>query len=55
MYIVESNPNLTHNEIPNIVQGLDYIFMNGDHAVTATYWADEKCIRILTLVAFINF
>jgi hypothetical protein len=39
---VESNPNLTHNEIPNIVQGLDYIFLNGDHAIVATYWADEK-------------
>jgi hypothetical protein len=39
---VESNPNLTHNEIPNIVQGLDYIFLNGDHAIVATYWADEN-------------
>jgi hypothetical protein len=39
---VESNPNLTHNDIPNIVRGLDYIFLNGDHAVVATYWADEK-------------
>jgi hypothetical protein len=39
---VESNPDLTHNEIPNVVRGLDYIFMNGDHAVTATFWADEK-------------
>ncbi len=38
---VESNPNLTHNEIPNIVQGLDYVFLNGDHAVVATFWADE--------------
>ncbi len=39
---VESNPNLTHNEIPNIVMGLDYIFLKGDHAVVATYWAEEK-------------
>jgi hypothetical protein len=39
---VESNPNLTHNDIPNIVRGLDYIFLKGDHAVVATYWADEK-------------
>jgi hypothetical protein len=39
---VESNPDLTHNEIPNVVRGLDYIFMNGDHAVTATLWAEEK-------------
>jgi len=39
---VESNPNLTHNEIPNVVRGLDYIFLNGDHAVIATFWADDK-------------
>ncbi len=39
---VESNPNLTHNDIPNIVQGLDYVFLNGDHAIVATYWADEN-------------
>ncbi|MGZ6347291.1 MAG: hypothetical protein ACXWNC_06965 [Anaerolineales bacterium] len=39
---VESNPNLTHNEIPNIVQGLDYVFLNGDHAIVATFWADEN-------------
>jgi hypothetical protein len=39
---VESNPNLTHNELPNIVRGLDYIFLIGDHAIVATYWADEK-------------
>jgi hypothetical protein len=39
---VESNSNLTHNDIPNVVQGLDYIFMNGNHAIVATYWADEK-------------
>jgi hypothetical protein len=39
---VESNPNLTHNQIPNIVQGMDYIFLNGDHAIVATYWADAN-------------
>jgi hypothetical protein len=39
---VESNPNLTHNEFPNIVRGLDYIFLNGDHAVVATYWVDKQ-------------
>ncbi len=39
---VESNPNLTHNEIPNVVRGLDYIFMADGHAVVATYWADES-------------
>jgi hypothetical protein len=39
---VESNPNLTHNQIPNIVRGMDYLFMNGGHAIIVTYWADEK-------------
>ncbi|HCC79401.1 MAG: hypothetical protein A2X25_06745 [Chloroflexi bacterium GWB2_49_20] len=39
---VESNPNLTHNEFPNIVRGMDYIFLTGDHAVVATYWADKQ-------------
>jgi len=39
---VESNPDLTHSEIPNIVRGLDYIFLKGDHAIVATYRADEK-------------
>jgi hypothetical protein len=38
---IESNPDLTHNEIPNVVRGLDYIFLNGDHAIVATYWADK--------------
>ncbi len=42
---VESNPNLTHNQIPNIVRGLDYIFLNGDHAIVATYWADENAFE----------
>ena len=42
---VESNPNLTHNEIPNIVRGMDYIYLKGDHAIVATYWADEKAFE----------
>ncbi len=39
---VESNPNLTHNQTPNIVRGMDYLFMSGGHAIIVTYWADEK-------------
>jgi len=39
---VESNPDLTHNDFPSVVHGEDYIFMNGDHAVVASYWADEN-------------
>lgn len=42
---VESNPDLTHNSIPNIVRGLDYIFLNGDHVIVATYWADENAFE----------
>jgi hypothetical protein len=42
---VESNPNLTHNQIPNIVRGLDTIFLNGDHAIVATFWADENAFE----------
>jgi hypothetical protein len=42
---VESNPDLTHNDIPNIVRGLDYIFLNGDHAIVAAYWADENAFN----------
>ncbi|MBE3142952.1 MAG: hypothetical protein IMZ61_03395 [Planctomycetes bacterium] len=42
---VESNPDLTHNDIPNIVRGLDYIFLNGDHVIVATYWADENAFE----------
>jgi len=37
---VESNPNMTQNKLPNVVRGMDYIFMNGDHAVVVTFWAE---------------
>jgi hypothetical protein len=39
---VESDPNLTKAQIPNIVRGLDYIYLTGDHAVVVTYWADKE-------------
>lgn len=39
---VESNPDLTHTEIPSVVRGADYIFENGEHAVIVTFQADEK-------------
>jgi hypothetical protein len=38
---VESDPNLTHASLPSVVRGTDYIFVKGDQAVVATYWADE--------------
>jgi hypothetical protein len=39
---VESNPDLTHKNIPSVVRGADYIFVNGNYAVVVSYWADEK-------------
>jgi hypothetical protein len=27
------------------VRGLDYIFLNGDHAIVATYWADKTAFE----------
>ena len=39
---VESNPDLTHKNIPSVVRGTDYIYMNGDNAVVVSYWADDR-------------
>ena len=39
---IESNPDLTHAEIPAVVRGLDYIFVSGGDAVIATYHADQS-------------
>ena len=39
---VESNPDLTHKNIPSVVRGIDYIYMNGDNAVVVSYWADDR-------------
>jgi hypothetical protein len=39
---VESNPDLTRNQIPSVVRGADYIFVNGDHAIVVSFQADEK-------------
>lgn len=39
---VESDPNLTHDKFPNIVRGLDYIYLEGDHVVVVTYWAEKQ-------------
>ncbi len=39
---VESNPNLTHKNIPSIVRGADYIYVNDNNAVVVSFWADEK-------------
>lgn len=39
---VESNPDVTHNEIPSIVRGVDYVFLSGERAVVVSFQADEK-------------
>ncbi|HAX71093.1 MAG TPA: hypothetical protein PK152_09760 [Anaerolineales bacterium] len=39
---VESNPDLTHTEIPSVVLGTDYVFLSGDHAIVVSFQADEK-------------
>jgi hypothetical protein len=39
---VESNPDLTHKNIPSVVRGTDYIFLNSDNALVVSFWADDK-------------
>lgn len=39
---VESNPNLTHAQLPMVVHGVDTIFINGDQAAVVTYWAGAE-------------
>jgi hypothetical protein len=39
---VESNPNMTHKNVPSVVRGVDYIFVNGNYAVVVSFWADEN-------------
>ena len=51
---VESNPDLTHKNIPSVVRGADYIFINGNYAVVVSFWADEKNYD-LDLNRFHNF
>ncbi len=39
---VESNPDLTHNELPQVVRGVDFIYLAGERAVVLTYHADQS-------------
>lgn len=43
---VESNPDVTHNSIPSIVRGVDYVFLNGERAVVVSFQSDEKSFDI---------
>lgn len=39
---VEDNPDVTQNDLPNVVRGVDYVFLNGDHAIVASFQADQR-------------
>ncbi|HCR71699.1 MAG TPA: hypothetical protein DIW23_09660 [Anaerolineae bacterium] len=39
---VESNPDLTHSELPKVVRGIDYIFVENGQAFVVSYQADEN-------------
>ena len=43
---VESNPNLTHAQLPMVVRGVDTIFFNGDQAAVVTYWAGAESFEL---------
>jgi hypothetical protein len=38
---VEADPNLTHEELPHVVRGVELVFINGEQAVLVGYHADE--------------
>jgi hypothetical protein len=38
---VESDPNAARQELPVVVQGLEYIFIKDGKAVAITYWASQ--------------
>ncbi len=57
---VESNPDLTHSELPKVVRGVDYIFVENGQAIVVSYQADEKNYeadlnRFLLFLRSINF
>lgn len=51
---VESDPNISHADLPVVVRGLDYIFLDGDRAVIASYHASESEFQG-GLAAFLRF
>lgn len=38
---VEADPDLTHGQLPQVVRGVEFIFLAGDRAVLVSYHADE--------------
>ena len=51
---VESDPNVSHADLPVVVRGLDTIFLNGETAIIATYRASEAEYQG-GLAAFLRF
>jgi len=39
---VEADPDIAKNQLPSVVRGMDYIFINDKSSITASFWADEK-------------
>lgn len=39
---VESNSDVTHEEIPSVVRGSDFIYLNGDRAIVVSFQADQN-------------
>jgi hypothetical protein len=38
---VEADPNVSHIDVPVVVRGVDYIFLNSDKAIIVTYHASD--------------
>jgi hypothetical protein len=51
---VESDPNVSHADMPVVVHGLDTIFLNGERAIIVTYRASEAEYQG-GLAAFLRF
>lgn len=39
---VESNPDLTHAQLPRVVRGIDLVYLAGERAIVVSFQADEK-------------
>lgn len=51
---VEADPNISHADLPVVVRGVDYVFVNGDQAIIVTYRASESEYA-RGLAAFLRF
>lgn len=51
---VEADPNISHADLPVVVRGVDYIFLNGGRAIIVTYRASEADYEG-GLAAFLRF